>query len=93
MRGSESSQSGSGQRPRRGSRQVLQGTYPKSPRRVRRGGGFYIVRAGYFFWVFTALPDVLSLITTSFFFSAFLVAGSVCFGVLVVLALMREEEK
>lgn len=42
---------------------------------------------GYFFCVFTVLPEGLSLISVSFFFSSRLVSGSVCLGVLVVLAM------
>jgi hypothetical protein len=46
--------------------------------------------SSYFFCVFTVLPEGLSLISVSFFFSSRLVAGSVCLGVLTgVLAMMK----
>ena len=50
--------------------------------------GFLNTEETYFFWVFTVLPETLSFTSSSFFFSLFLVAGSVCLGVLVVLAMI-----
>jgi len=44
--------------------------------------------AGYFFWVFTFLPEGLSLMVALLASSFFLVSGSVWLGVLTVVAMM-----
>ena len=47
----------------------------------------------YFFWVFTFLPEGLSFTSSSFCFSLPSVAGSVCLGVLVGVAIMEVFKK